>query len=165
MAHLRALARASLSDVHLLPVFDLATVPEQGCTTPQVPDAAPDSLAQQQAVMAQAASDCFNWGYDPLHFNAPEGSYASDAADGAVRIREFRQMVMALHAAGLRVGMDVVYNHLSASGQHPQSVLDRIVPGYYHRLNAQGEVERSTCCDNSATEHRMMARLMSDSVR
>ncbi|MBP6901994.1 MAG: pullulanase-type alpha-1,6-glucosidase [Burkholderiaceae bacterium] len=165
MAHLRALARAGLSDVHLLPVFDLASVPEQGCSTPQVPQAAPDSLAQQAAVVAQAASDCFNWGYDPLHFNAPEGSYASDASDGAMRIREFRQMVMALHAAGLRVGMDVVYNHLSASGQHPQSVLDRIVPGYYHRLNANGEVERSTCCDNSATEHRMMARLMSDSVR
>jgi pullulanase-type alpha-1,6-glucosidase len=73
-------------------------------------------------------------------------------------------MVMALHAAGLRVGMDVVYNHTSAAGQHPKSVLDRIVPGYYHRRNAQGGVERSTCCDNTATEHTMMAKLMSDSV-
>ena len=165
MQHLRALARAGLSDVHLLPVFDLATVPEQGCTTPHVPVAPADSGAQQTAVMAQAASDCFNWGYDPLHFNAPEGSYASDANDGATRIREFRQMVMSLHGLGLRVGMDVVYNHLSASGQQVHSVLDRIVPGYYHRLNADGQVERSTCCDNSATEHRMMARLMRDSVR
>ncbi|MEK8049607.1 pullulanase-type alpha-1,6-glucosidase [Ideonella sp. DXS22W] len=166
MRHLRALARAGLTDVHLLPVFDFATVPEAGCVLPRVPaDAPPDSRAQQAAVMAEAARDCFNWGYDPLHFNAPEGSYASDAADGAVRIREFRQMVMALHAAGLRVGMDVVYNHLSASGQHAHSVLDRIVPGYYHRLDAQGRVERSTCCDNSATEHRMMGRLLRDSVR
>ncbi|MDT7834227.1 alpha-1,6-glucosidase domain-containing protein [Aquabacterium sp. OR-4] len=165
MRHLRALARAGLTDVHLLPVFDLATVPEQGCVTPAVPEAPPDSLAQQAAVMATAARDCFNWGYDPLHFNAPEGSYASSAGDGAVRIREFRQMVMALHAAGLRVGMDVVYNHLSASGQQPHSVLDRIVPGYYHRLDAKGVVERSTCCDNSATEHAMMGRLMRDSVR
>ncbi len=165
MQHLAALARAGLTDVHLLPVFDLASVPEQGCTTPSVPDAAPDSPAQQVAVMAGAATDCFNWGYDPLHFNAPEGSYASQPDDGAVRIREFRQMVMALHRAGLRVGMDVVYNHLAASGQQPLSVLDRIVPGYYHRLDAAGQVERSSCCDNSATEHRMMARLMQDSVR
>ena len=73
-------------------------------------------------------------------------------------------MVKSLHEAGWRVGMDKVYNHTSASGQHLQSVLDRIVPGYYHRLNAQGEVERSTCCDNTATENRMMAKLMSDSV-
>ena len=168
MRHLRALARAGMTDVHLLPVFDIASVPEAGCTTPAVQDlakAAPDSPAQQAAVMAQAATDCFNWGYDPLHFNAPEGSYASRADDGATRIREFRQMVMALHAAGLRVGMDVVYNHMSAAGQHPQSVLDRIVPGYYHRLDAQGRITRSTCCDNTATEHRMMRKLMLDSVR
>jgi pullulanase-type alpha-1,6-glucosidase len=168
MRHLRALARAGLTDVHLLPVFDIASVPEAGCATPAVHDlvkAAPDSPAQQAAVMAQAASDCFNWGYDPLHFNAPEGSYASRADDGATRIRELRQMVMALHAAGLRVGMDVVYNHMAAAGQHPQSVLDRTVPGYYHRLDAQGAISRSTCCDNTATEHPMMTKLMRDSVR
>ena len=165
MRHLRALARAGLTDVHLLPVFDIASVPERGCTTPRVPDAAPDSPDQQAAVMAQAATDCFNWGYDPLHFNAPEGSYASRADDGATRIREFRAMVQALHRAGLRVGMDVVYNHMAAAGQHPQAVLDRIVPGYYHRLDAQGRIERSTCCDNTATEHRMMRKLMLDSVR
>ena len=98
----------------------------------------------------------------PLH--APEGSYASDAGDGATRIREFRAMVQALHGVGLRVGMDVVYNHTTASGQSPRSVLDRIVPGYYQRLDAEGKVERSTCCDNTATEHMMMARLMRDSV-
>lgn len=165
MRHLRALAQAGLTDVHLLPVFDLATVPEAGCVTPKVPAAAPDSPAQQAAVMAQAARDCFNWGYDPFHYSAPEGSYASRAADGAVRIREFRAMVMALHRAGLRVGMDVVYNHTAAAGQHEKSVLDRIVPGYYHRLDATGQVERSTCCDNTATEHAMMAKLMIDSVR
>ncbi len=165
MQQLSALARAGLTDVHLLPVFDLASVPESGCTSPAVPDAPPDSPLQQAAVMAGAAGDCFNWGYDPLHFNAPDGSYASRADDGAVRIREFCQMVLALHAAGLRVGMDVVYNHTSASGQHADSVLDRTVPGYYHRRDAQGQVERSTCCANSATEHRMMGKLMQDSVR
>ena len=162
--HLRRLRAAGVTDVHLLPVFDIATVPETGCITPDVPDAAPDSAAQQAAVMAVAARDCFNWGYDPLHFNVPEGSYASDAADAAARILEFRRMVQALHGLGLRVGMDVVYNHTSASGQHPQSVLDRIVPGYYHRLDADGRVETSTCCDNTATEHAMMARLMIDSA-
>ncbi len=166
MRHLQALARAGMTDVHLLPVFDIASVPESGCTTPAITTpAAGDSDLPQAATSANAAKDCFNWGYDPLHFNAPEGSYASDAADGARRIVELRQMVMALHGVGLRVGMDVVYNHTSASGQHAQSVLDRIVPGYYHRLNANGLVERSTCCDNTATENTMMGKLMVDSVQ
>jgi pullulanase/glycogen debranching enzyme len=164
MKHLQALAQAGMTDVHLLPVFDIATIPEQGCVTPRVMDAAPDSEVQQATVMTSAATDCFNWGYDPFHFNAPEGSYASDAADGATRILEFRRMVQALHQAGLRVGMDVVYNHTAASGQSEKSVLDRIVPGYYQRLDANGVVERSTCCDNTATEHRMMGKLMLDSV-
>ena len=164
MRHLRALGDAGITDIHLLPVFDIATIPEAGCKTPVVPHAGPDSEAQQDAVMAMAAQDCFNWGYDPFHFNAPEGSYASDAADGAVRIREFRAMVQALHVAGLRVGMDVVYNHTAATGQSPRSLLDRIVPGYYQRLDASGAVETSTCCANTATEHRMMAKLMRESV-
>ncbi|TXI51599.1 MAG: DUF3372 domain-containing protein [Lysobacter sp.] len=164
MRHLRGLAEAGLTDVHLLPVFDLATVPETGCVAPELPAAAPNSDAVQAAVSAVAAKDCFNWGYDPFHFNAPEGSYATDANDAAARIREFRAMVQALHAAGLRVGMDVVYNHTSASGQAATSVLDRIVPGYYHRLDANGRVEMSTCCANTATEHRMMAKLMIDSA-
>lgn len=164
MRQLRALADAGITDIHLLPVFDIATIPEARCETPLLPRAPADSEAQQAAVMAAAAKDCFNWGYDPYHYSAPEGSYASNAADGAVRIREFRAMVQALHAVGLRVGMDVVYNHTAASGQNARSVLDRIVPGYYQRLDANGAVEHSTCCDNTATEHRMMAKLMRDSV-
>ena len=164
MRHLRALRAAGMTDIHLLPVFDIASVPEAGCVAPAIPRAAPDSDAQQAAVARSAAHDCYNWGYDPFHFNAPEGSYASDPTDGAVRIREFRAMVQALHAAGLRVGMDVVYNHTNASGQHGTSVLDRIVPGYYHRLDARGKVETSTCCDNTATEHAMMGKLMRDSA-
>ncbi|MDR7332339.1 alpha-1,6-glucosidase domain-containing protein [Roseateles asaccharophilus] len=161
MKHLKALSQAGMTDVHLLPVFDLASVPERGCKTPIVPSAAADSEAQQAAVMADAANDCFNWGYDPWHFNAPEGSYATDPLK---RVVEFRQMVMGLHGAGLRVGMDMVYNHMAAAGQAQKSVLDRLVPGYYHRLNAKGDIERSTCCDNTATEHRMMAKLMIDSA-
>ena len=164
MRHLRGLRQAGMTDIHLLPVFDIASVPEAGCVSPAIATATPDGEAQQAAVAATAANDCYNWGYDPFHFNAPEGSYASDAAEGAVRVREFRAMVQALHQTGLRVGMDVVYNHMNSSGQDAKSVLDRIVPGYYHRLDANGKVEQSTCCDNTATEHRMMGKLMRDSA-
>ena len=166
MRHLAALSRAGITDVHLLPVFDFATVPERDCVTPEFPKAslAPDGEQQQAIVIAAKERDCFNWGYDPLHYTAPEGSYATDAEDGARRILEFRRMVQALHGLGLRVGMDVVYNHTSASGQHQHSVLDRIVPGYYQRLNTEGAVETSTCCANTATENAMMAKLMVDSV-
>ncbi|MCU0968055.1 MAG: DUF3372 domain-containing protein [Rubrivivax sp.] len=163
MRHLQALSDAGLTDVHLLPAFDLATVPEAGCAA-LAPGGAPDGTEQQALVTQYKDSDCFNWGYDPFHFNAPEGSYASSAHDGARRVLEFRAMVQSLHRAGLRVGMDVVYNHTTASGQNDRSVLDRIVPGYYHRLNKDGEVERSTCCDNTATEHLMMGKLMVDSA-
>ncbi|MES2017130.1 MAG: alpha-1,6-glucosidase domain-containing protein [Pseudomonadota bacterium] len=163
MRHLAALAKAGMTDVHLLPVFDIASVPESGCAMP-APTGAADSDAQQALVKKTAEADCFNWGYDPYHYSAPEGSYASDPADGARRVIEFRQMVMNLHRAGLRVGMDVVYNHTFTGGQKEKSVLDRIVPGYYHRLNAVGAIERSTCCDNTATENLMMGKLMVDSV-
>ena len=163
MKHLAALSKAGLTDVHLLPVFDIASIPEKNCVSAKVEGSA-DSNQQQKNIAASAATDCFNWGYDPYHFNAPEGSYASDANDGAKRIIEFRGMVKALHENGLRAGMDVVYNHTSTSGQTNKSVLDRIVPGYYQRLNADGDVEHSTCCDNTATENLMMGKLMLDSV-
>ena len=163
MKHLQALAAAGITDIHLLPTFDIASVPENGCTTP-TPSGAADAETQQAQVAATASTDCFNWGYDPWHYTAPEGSYASNPADGAVRILEFRRMVMGLHAAGLRVGMDVVYNHTTASGQNAKSVLDRVVPGYYHRLDTAGVVTNSSCCDNTATENLMMGKLMIDSV-
>jgi pullulanase-type alpha-1,6-glucosidase len=163
MRHLKTLAAAGVTDVHLLPVFDFGSVPEVGCVTPS-PAGPPDGESQQATVTAVSARDCFNWGYDPVHFSAPEGSYATDAADGAARVIEFRRMVQALHRTGLRVGMDVVYNHTYAAGQDRWSVLDRIVPGYYHRLDEAGRVTTSTCCFNTATEHRMMAKLMIDSA-
>jgi pullulanase len=163
MKHLAALSRAGLTDIHLLPVYDIGSVPEKGCAVPK-PAGAPDSEAQQTLVGKTADTDCFNWGYDPYHYSAPEGSYSTDPSDGARRIIEMREMVTSLHRIGLRVGMDVVYNHTFRSGQDEKSVLDRIVPGYYHRLNAAGVVERSTCCDNTATENLMMGKLMIDSV-
>jgi pullulanase-type alpha-1,6-glucosidase len=83
---------------------------------------------------------------------------------GTPRIVEFREMVQSLNQSGLRVVMDVVYNHTNASGQNPNSVLDKVVPGYYYRLNGEGAVEKSTCCENTATEHAMMRKLMVDSV-
>jgi pullulanase len=100
----------------------------------------------------------------PYHYTTPEGSYSTNP-DGVTRIREFREMVAALNKVQLRVVMDVVYNHTSGSRQGPTSVLDRIVPDYYHRLNADGAIELSSCCANTATEHAMMEKLMLDSLR
>ncbi len=168
MKHLTALAQAGLTHIHLLPAFDIASVNEDKSTWQTVDDAKlksypPDSDQQSLAVSAITASDGFNWGYDPLHYTTPEGSYATDP-NGTPRILEFREMVQALNQSGLRVVMDVVYNHTNASGQSENSVLDRVVPGYYHRLNADGAVEKSTCCENTATEHNMMRKLMIDSL-
>lgn len=164
--HLRSLAAAGLTHVHLLPAFDFATVAEDRAAWRDPGDLArfgPESEEQQAAVERVRAQDGFNWGYDPFHFGVPEGSY-TPRPDGAARIVEFRRMVQALAGLGLRVVMDVVYNHTNASGLAPRSVLDRVVPGYYHRLNADGAVENSTCCANTATEHRMMERLMVDDL-
>ncbi|QTE29983.1 pullulanase-type alpha-1,6-glucosidase [Pengzhenrongella sicca] len=166
-AHLRELADAGLTTVHLLPTFDIATIEEdraaQAVPAGDLASYAPDSTEQQAAVAAVADTDGFNWGYDPLHFSTPEGSYAVNPEGGA-RIAEFRTMVGALHADGLQVVLDQVFNHTAASGQDPKSILDRVVPGYYHRLNAAGAVETSTCCQNVATEHAMAEKLMVDSV-
>ena len=167
MRHLRSLAAAGLTHVHLLPAFDFATIDEDKSTWQQPPcDLAsfpPDSDQQQACVGSVAGTDAFNWGYDPWHYTVPEGSYATNPV-GSERIVEFRQMVEGLSKAGLRTVMDVVYNHTNASGQGEKSVLDRIVPGYYHRLNATGGIERSTCCENTAPEHAMMGKLVVDSV-
>jgi len=106
--------------------------------------------------------DGFNWGYDPYHFGVPEGSYSTNP-NGPTRILEFRRMVKGLNDLGLRTVMDVVYNHTNQSGQNPRSVLDKIVPGYYHRRdNTSGGVTSGTCCADTATEFRMMEKLMID---
>ncbi|MFO7544628.1 MAG: pullulanase-type alpha-1,6-glucosidase [Trueperaceae bacterium] len=165
--HMRALAEAGLTHLHLLPTFDIATIDEDASTWET---AAPDVELPHTGPQAQAAveesrdRDAFNWGYDPYHYGVPEGSYATDP-NGPARIVEYREMVMALWNMGLRVVADVVYNHTNAAGQAQRSVLDRIVPGYYHRLDDAGNVTTSTCCSNTATEHAMMERLMVDMVR
>ncbi|MFG2889427.1 pullulanase-type alpha-1,6-glucosidase [Streptomyces sp. NPDC048248] len=167
MRHLRKLARTGTSYVHLLPAFDVGTVPERRSDQAH-PDCdlssyAPDSDRQQSCVAAAAAKDAYNWGYDPLHYTVPEGSYASDP-DGTARTVEFRRMVQGLNRTGLGAVMDVVYNHTVAAGQDPKSVLDRIVPGYYQRLLDDGGVATSTCCSGTAPEHTMMGKLVVDSV-
>ncbi|MEV7198716.1 pullulanase-type alpha-1,6-glucosidase [Streptomyces griseoluteus] len=165
--HLRELARAGTSYVHLLPAFDIATIPEKKAdqATPDCDLASfpADSAKQQECVAKTAAKDAYNWGYDPFHYTVPEGSYATDP-DGTARTVQFRKMVQALNQDGLRVVMDVVYNHTAASGQADTSVLDRIVPGYYQRLLADGSVANSTCCANTATENAMMGKLVVDSI-
>ncbi|GMA24299.1 alpha-1,6-glucosidase [Luteimicrobium album] len=165
--HLKTLAKAGLTTVHLQPTFDFATVNEDR-SQQKTPDCdlasyAPDSDQQQACVGAVTDFDAYNWGYDPLHYLAPEGSYAVHP-DGGSRVAEFRTMVGALHADGLRVVVDEVFNHTSASGQDKNSVLDKVVPGYYQRLDATGAVETSTCCQDVATEHTMAQKLMVDSV-
>lgn len=169
MAHLRRLADAGLNTIQLLPVFDNATVEEHPERQLRPAKAAlrqfaPDSPEQQRRIAEAGGRSGYNWGYDPWHFFAPEGSFSStlDSADGAGRIWECRSMVGAFHAAGLRVVLDQVFNHTASSGQDRSSVLDRIVPGYYHRLDASGAVETSTCCPNVATEHLMAEKLMVD---
>ncbi|MEU6388342.1 pullulanase-type alpha-1,6-glucosidase [Streptomyces sp. NPDC046939] len=165
--HLRELAKSGTSYVHLLPAFDIATIPEkrseQATPACDLASYAPDSDKQQECVGKAAAKDAFNWGYDPYHYTVPEGSYASDP-DGTRRTVEFRRMVKALNEDGLRVVMDVVYNHTAAAGQDKTSVLDRIVPGYYQRLMPDGSVANSTCCANTAPENAMMGKLVVDSL-
>ncbi|RKI03610.1 pullulanase-type alpha-1,6-glucosidase [Corallococcus sp. AB038B] len=167
MKHLTRLAKAGLTHVHLLPVFDIATINEdraaQQHPAGDLVSLPADSDQQQAAVKAVADLDGFNWGYDPFHYTVPEGSYSTNA-QGTTRTVEFREMVQSLNQHGLRVVMDVVYNHTNSAGQDAKSVLDRIVPGYYHRLSDDGNVEMSTCCQNTASENAMMEKLLIDSV-
>lgn len=133
------LVELGITHVHLLPTFDYQTVDET-------------RLNEEQ----------FNWGYDPKNYNVPDGSYSTDPYHGEVRIREFKQMVHALHKKGIRVIMDVVYNHTMEGGD---SNFNRIVPGYYYRLTQEGYFSNASGCGNeTASERAMMRKFIIDSV-
>ncbi len=132
------LLELGITHVHLLPVYDYATVDE---ATPE---------------------DEFNWGYDPKNYNVPEGSYSTDPFNGEVRIKEFKQMVQALHNAGIGVIMDVVYNHTYDAN----SAFNRIVPYYYYRYTSTGANSSASGCGNdTASERYMYGKFMVDSVK
>ncbi len=136
IAHLKKLG---VNAVHILPSFDFATIDE---TRPEV---------------AQ-----YNWGYDPLNYNVPEGSYSTDAATPTVRIREFKQMVQALHKAGIRVILDVVYNH---TNNIENGNFDRTYPDYYYRRKADGTISDGTGCGNeTASEKPLMRQFIKESM-
>jgi type I pullulanase len=139
------LVELGITHVHLLPVFDFATVDESKAD--------------------DGTSDCsrYNWGYDPLHYNVPEGSYASRADEPETRIREFKSMVLALHQKGIGVIMDVVYNHTFDTAA---SSFEKLVPGYYYRQNPDGTYSNGSGTGNEvATERPMVRKFIIDSVR
>ncbi len=142
MKHLRSLANSGLKAVHILPSFHFASINEDKTTwkfTGDLSGFPPDGQQQQAAVAAIQSSDAYNWGYDPVHYMTPEGSYAINPNN---RVREYRTMVDGIHHAGLRVVQDVVFNHTNAAGEGPNSNLDEVVPNYYHRLDKQRQSRR-----------------------
>jgi len=133
--HLKELG---ITHVHLLPSFDFNSIDE---TKPELNN--------------------YNWGYDPLNYNVPEGSYSTNPYDGNVRIKEFKQMVKTLHENGIRVILDVVYNHTS----NRESNFNQFAPGYYYRQNADGSYADATGCGNeTASERPMMRKFIVESV-
>lgn len=109
-----------------------------------------------QATVDESVNEpSYNWGYDPLNYNCLEGSYSSNPFDGFVRIKEFKQMMMALTEAGIRVNMDVVYNHTARSSN---SNFQFIVPGYYHRMTSDGGFSNGSGCGNEIASERPMVR-------
>ena len=136
LAHLK---RLGVTAVHLLPSFDFSSIDE---TKPHLP--------------------AYNWGYDPQNYNVPEGSYATNAYDPATRIKEFKQMVQALHRAGIRVILDVVYNH-TADIEH--SNFQRTYPDYYYRKRADGGYSNGSGCGNeTASEKPLMRAFIIESI-
>ena len=137
LSHLKALG---VNAIHILPSYDYGSVDETRLHEPQ-----------------------YNWGYDPVNYNVPEGGYSTDPADPAARIREFKQMVQALHKAGIRVILDVVYNH---TYDIDHSNFQKTYPDYYYRKNADGTYSNGSGCGNeTASEKPMMRKFMMESVK
>jgi len=129
-----------ITHLHLLPVYDYGSVDESKLDKAQ-----------------------FNWGYDPVNYNVPEGSYATDPYDGAVRVKEFKQMVKGLHDNGISVIMDVVYNHVYSGGDF---CFNKIVPGYFSRISDSGAYSNGSGCGNdTASERSMVSKYIVDSVK
>ncbi|MCM1368382.1 MAG: type I pullulanase [Roseburia sp.] len=139
------LKELGVTQVHFQPMFDFASVDENFTTATYNKDGE------------------YNWGYDPLNYNMPEGSYSSDPSDGTKRVNEMKQMIMALHNAGIQVVMDVVYNHVSdAAGSN----FEKLVPGYYFRTDDAGKyLDGSGCGNGTASERVMFRKFMIDSVK
>ena len=136
------LADLGITHVHLLPVYDYASVDETKLNTDQ-----------------------FNWGYDPMNYNTPEGSYSTDPYHGEVRVNEFKQMVQSLHNKGIGVVMDVVYNHTNYGGSGVNDWFDFTVPGYYYRQDAKGGYNNGSGCGNeTASDRAMYQKFMIDSL-
>ncbi|MBQ6654657.1 MAG: type I pullulanase [Erysipelotrichaceae bacterium] len=136
---------------------------ELGITHVQIQPFYDYSSVDETKPSTQMSRTNYNWGYDPLNYNVLEGSYATDARDGYVRIREFKQMVMAMHRAGLSINMDVVYNHTAAS---ENSNFNLLVPYYYYRTKANGAFYNGSGCGNElASERYMVNKFMRDSCR
>jgi len=132
------LVELGITHVHLLPCFDYCSVDER------------------------YPNRSYNWGYDPGNYNLPEGSYSTDPSSGHVRIKEFKQMVQSLHKNGLRVVIDVVYNH---TGKTLDSNFNKLVPEYYYRMNEKGEFSDGAACENeTASERSMVRKFIVDSV-
>ncbi len=169
MKHLEALAAAGLTHVHLLPSFDIATVNEDRPSGSE-PDPAvlatypPDSEEQQASDRRDRRPGRLQLGLRPLALHGARGQLRHRSRTAPRVSSSSARWCRRSTEDGLRVVMDVVYNHTNAAGQNQKSVLDRIVPGYYHRLNATGAIETSSCCPNTATEHAMMEKLMIDSL-
>jgi pullulanase len=192
--HLKTLATAGLTHFQILPANDIASIEEDfakqinldntvaelcavkasapvcgvendGATLLSVYESYDPSSDKAQALAESLRGlDGYNFGYDPKHFNAPDGSFASNA-EGVTRILEMRAMNQALHEIGLRTSLDVVYNHTNSAGLWDNSVLDKVVPGYYYRRDLiTGAVRTETCCQDTETEHNMMDKLMLDSL-
>lgn len=135
--HLKELG---ITHIHLLPSFDHQSIDETRLDEPQ-----------------------YNWGYDPLNYNVPEGSYSTDPYHGEVRVSEFRKMVKTLHENGIGVILDVVYNHTGAT---ENSIFNQLVPGYYYRHNEDGSFSNASGCGNeTASERPMMRKYMIESIR
>ncbi|SET87663.1 type I pullulanase [Paenibacillus sp. NFR01] len=138
------LAELGITHVHLLPVFDFQTVDELRSGTETGDEAN------------------YNWGYDPQHYNVPEGSYSTNPADPRVRIREFKEMVQALHGKGIAVIMDVVYNHTYSVERGP---FEPLVPGYFYRHDYHGRLSNGSGVGNElATERPMVRKFIKDSL-